>query len=119
QDTLPPSLRSAMLRCAVTLDVSRPPSEVFAFLDDISKPPRWLSRCTGIEQLSPGPKGVGTTLRYSYKDPARTGTMDGVVSAYERDRRLEMKYQDAMLDVEVAFRLEPSGSGTRLEHAVA
>lgn len=106
-----------MIRCEIRLDVARAPSEVFAFVDDVSKAPRWLSRCASIEQTSPPPKGVGSTLRYTYR--GGPGTMEGTVTAYQKDRDLAMRYQDRMFDVDVAFRFQPQGTGTTIEHSVA
>ena len=107
-----------MIRCEIGLDVARTPSDVFAFVDDTTKAPLWLSRCVGIEQTSPPPKRVGTALHYSYKEGGRAGTMVGAVTAYEKDRQLTMRYEDRMFDVEVGFRFEPTGSGTRIAHAI-
>ena len=107
-----------MIEYQVQVDVSRPPSEVFAFLDDVRQTPRWLERCTEIQQTTPGPKGVGTKLRYAYADRGRSGTMEGTVTEYEKDRRLAMRFIDPMLDVQVGFRVEPAGAGARIVHRV-
>ena len=103
-----------MIRCETTLDVPRPVSEVFAFVDDVGKAPQWLRQCVEIRQTSPPPKRVGTTLLYRYKEPGRTGQMDGVVTEYEKDARLVMKYTDKMFDLVVGFGFEPSAGGTKL-----
>jgi carbon monoxide dehydrogenase subunit G len=108
-----------MIRCEVGLDVARSPSEVFAFVDDVGQAPRWLSRCQSIEQTSPLPKRVGTTLRYTYKEGAGPGVMEGAVTAYEKDRTLAMHYDDRMFGVDVSFRFAPQGTGTHIDHAVA
>jgi carbon monoxide dehydrogenase subunit G len=107
-----------MIRCAVTLDVARPVGEVFAFVDDVRNAPRWLGRCAGLVQTSTGEKGVGTTLQYTFREGAGTGTMRGAVAEYERDRRLAMRFTDTMFDVGVSFAFEPLGTGTRIAHAV-
>ncbi len=107
-----------MIRCVVTLEVARPVSNVFAFVDDVGKAPQWLGRCVALQQTSSGPKRVGSTLRYQYKDTGRTGEMEGVVTEYEKDRRLGMKYSDKMMNVAVSFDFEAAGSGTRIHHAV-
>lgn len=107
-----------MIRVEKQIDVARPPAQVFAFLDDIQQTPKWLQRCTHIEQTTPGPKAVGTRLRYSYQDQGRSGTMEGVVSEYEKDRRLAMAFTDPMMDVRVGFRVEPAPGGSRIVHEV-
>jgi carbon monoxide dehydrogenase subunit G len=107
-----------MIRVHKEIDVARPPAEVFAFLDDIRQTPKWLTRCTNIEQTTSGPKAVGTKLRYSYQEQGRSGTMDGVVSEYEKDRRLAMAFTDPMMDVRVGFQVEPAAGGSRIVHEV-
>jgi carbon monoxide dehydrogenase subunit G len=107
-----------MVRCEVTLDVARPPSEVFAFVDDVSQCPRWLSRCAELTMTSPPPKRAGSTLYYRYKEGSPGGSMDGVVRAWEKDKRLEMEFKDKLFEVEIAFAFEPAGAGTRIHHTV-
>jgi len=107
-----------MIHCEIQLDVARPPAEVFAFVDDVSRAPQWLSRCAAIEQTSPPPKRVGSTLHYTYREGTGSGTMDGTVTAYDKDRRLTMHFIDRTFEVEVGFRFEPAGAGTRIAHAV-
>ena len=108
-----------MIRCEVRFEIARRPAEVFAFVDDVHNAPRWLSRCTGLQQTSAPPKGVGTTLRYFYKDPGgHTGEMAGVVTDYERDKRLAMRMTDRTLRVGIFFRFASKGSGTEIDHTV-
>jgi carbon monoxide dehydrogenase subunit G len=103
---------------AHTLSVSAPPAAIFAIVDDFSKTPQWLSRCTGIDKLDPGPNDVGTRLSYHYDDGRRSGTMDGQIVAREPDRHFAMKFTDRMMDVTVDFVAASDGVGTTLTHTV-
>jgi carbon monoxide dehydrogenase subunit G len=105
-------------RFSHTLSVSAPPAAVFAIVDDFSKTPQWLSRCTGIDKLSDGPNDVGTDLRYHYDDGRRRGTMDGQVIAREPDRHFAMKFSDKLMDVTVDFVAASDGVGTTLTHSI-
>ena len=108
-----------MIRCEVRFEIARRPAEVFAFVDDVHNASRWLGRCTDLQQTSAPPKGVGTTLRYFYKDPGgHTGEMAGVVTDYERDKRLAMRMTDRTLRVGIFFRFASKGTGTEIDHAV-
>jgi len=104
-----------MIRNEVTLQIAKPVGDVFAFVDDTSQAPRWLSRCVSIEQRSPDPKAIGTQLHYTHS----SGTMDGSVSAYEKDRRLGMSYTDPMFDVVVDFWFDGENGATTVRHATA
>jgi uncharacterized protein YndB with AHSA1/START domain len=68
--------------------------------------------------VSGGARSVGSKLRYRYKEGSREGEMDGEVTAYDKPKRLTMRYTDKMMRVDVAFELSPEGSGTRLVHHV-
>ncbi|MBM3679160.1 MAG: SRPBCC family protein [Actinobacteria bacterium] len=96
-----------------SVNVSRGPDHVFAILDDVSRTPEWLERCTRVERLGDGLNTVGTPLRYSYRDGGRSGTMDGEITVREPDRHLAMRYRDRMMDVTVDFVVEPRETGTR------
>src|SRR5215211_2067160 len=107
-----------MIDCSVEFDVQKPPSEVFALLDDFGSTPRWNSRCVEVKQITPGPHRQGDRLIYVYRDPGRQGQMDGVISIYEPSRVLQMQYQDRMMEVSVGFKLEPNGTGTHVRHQI-
>ena len=116
----PHTPETAMPHFAHTLSVSAPPSAIFSIVDDFSKTPQWLSRCTGIDKVSEGANDVGTQLKYHYNDGRRSGTMDGQVIAHEPDRHFAMKFTDKMMDVTVDFDMEPGPNAgqTRLTHTI-
>jgi carbon monoxide dehydrogenase subunit G len=103
---------------AHTIELPQSPDRVFAVLDDFGQTPKWLSRCTGIERLTPGPNATGTRVRYAYKEGGRSGTMDGEIAARAENERITMRYGDKMMDVSVDFHMVPSGAGTKLTHTI-
>ena len=107
-----------MPRFSHTLSVSASPDAIFAIVDDVSKTPQWLSRCTGIDKLDEGANDVGTRLTYHYDDGRRTGSMDGQIIAREPDRHFAMKFTDKMMDVTVDFVAASDGVGTTLTHSI-
>jgi len=108
-----------MIECTNEIDVAQPPDQVFAFIDAEDKAPRWLSQCVELTRTSAGEKEVGTTLRYVYKQPGRRGTMNGIVTAYERGKRLGMKYTDRMFEVAVGFDVAPTANGTHVTERIS
>src|SRR5947208_11000168 len=102
-----------------TIDLPQSPEKVFALLADVTQTPRWLARCTNIELLTPGPLAPGSKLRYSYKEPGRTGVMTGQLTHRLENRNLDFQYEDKLMRVGVHFALEPAApSGTRLTHSI-
>ena len=106
------------IRFAHTIEVPQAPAQVFGVLDDFSQTPKWLARCTGIEQLTPGDKTAGTKLRYGYREGGRSGTMEGEIVARSPSERITMHYGDKMMEVSVDFHLVPNGAGTKLTHTI-
>ncbi len=100
--------------------VDAPPAAIFAILDDVTRAPEWLKRCTQLDNLTGGPTAVGTKLKYHYKDGNRTGVMDGEVVAREQDRKLTNHFTDKMMEVTVDFDVEPgpTEAQTRLTHTI-
>ena len=103
-----------------TETVNASPAAVFAILDDVTRAPEWLKRCTRLDNVSGGPTEVGTRLRYHYKQGRRTGVMDGAVVAREQDRKLTNRFTDTMMDVTVDFDVAPGPSPqqTTLTHTI-
>jgi len=102
-----------------TLEVDAPPARVFEVIDDFKRTPQWLSRCTGLDEVAPGPHKVGDKLRYSYKQGRQSGTMDGQIVRRDPDRRLTLAFTDKTMDVTVDFATDPAdGERTSLTHEV-
>ncbi|MEO6774234.1 MAG: SRPBCC family protein [Kofleriaceae bacterium] len=101
-----------------TIEIAKPPAAVFAFLDDVARTPEWLSRCTKIEKLDPGPNGVGTRLRYDYLQGRRPGTMQGSIAAYAEPDHLAFRYSDRQFEVTIDFMLAATTAGTKLTEKV-
>ncbi|MEP6865801.1 MAG: SRPBCC family protein [Deltaproteobacteria bacterium] len=96
------------------VEILKPQATVFAVLDDVSRTPEWLSRCTKIEKLDPGPNAVGTKLRYDYLQGRKTGTMTGSIAAHAAPDHIAFRYNDKMFDVTIDFKLVAVAAGTKL-----
>jgi len=107
-----------MIEARATLEISKPPVEVFAFIDDLSKAPLWLESCIALRQSDDKPRLFGTPLHYEYRQGGRAGAMDGIVTAYEPGRHLAMRFADDTFEVGIEFHLNASDSGTLVGHVV-
>ena len=104
-----------MIHCEASVAISRLPTVVFAFVDDVTKAPQWLGMCQSLELVSPTPKRKGSELRYLYKEGRGTKEMVGTVTAHDPQGRLEMTLSDAMFEIAITFRVEPAAGGSRFE----
>lgn len=98
--------------------VQQDPETAFALVDDLARTPEWLERCTGIENLTPGPNAVGSRLRYTFREGGRVGTMEGVITARVPNQHLACRYDDKMMAVTVDFRMQRQGPGAQLVHTI-
>lgn len=107
-----------MIDSESSISISRPPVDVFAFADDPANAQLWLESAVAITQTSPGPRTVGTSLRYVYRQGGRDGEMTGAIAAREYGRLLQMRFADRMFDVAVGLRCDPRGTGTLVTHSI-
>jgi uncharacterized protein YndB with AHSA1/START domain len=107
-----------MIRFESSTQFPQPVAKLFAFVEDFRKAPSWLEGCVELKKVSPEVTGVGSRLYYVHDHGGRRGEMEGVVTAYEKDRKLEMTFQDATFQVDIAFRFAPEAGGTCMTHGV-
>jgi hypothetical protein len=95
--------------------IDRPPADVFRFVavDHVRNHPRWdpLMR---LEQLSPGPIGVGTVIRrrHTHGGAPVEGTME--ITEFEPDRLMATVIRDGPTELRGWMTIEPDGEGSIL-----
>ena len=101
-----------MVRIEFSVDIDRPPPEVFAYLTDAEKLPQW--QAGAIEAEWQGERAEGARVREVRKFLGRRMESELEVTAYEPDRRLGLKVLSGPVPFSVEQRLEPRNGGTRL-----
>ena len=107
-----------MIRAESSIEIARPPSQVFAWVCDLQHAPAWLEACVELSLVQPG-WSRGAELRYVFREGRAEGRMSGVVSEYDPGRRLVMDFEDPRFGVSVSLDFAPAGTGTRVTHAIA
>jgi carbon monoxide dehydrogenase subunit G len=107
-----------MIRAESSIEIDRPPSQVFAWVCDLQHAPEWLEACKELALVKPG-WARGAELRYVFREGKGEGRMSGVVSEYDAFRRLVMDFMDPRFGVSVSLDFAPAGTGTRVTHAIA
>jgi uncharacterized protein YndB with AHSA1/START domain len=102
-----------LISFAFSLGVARPPGAVFAYLTDPAKLPEWQGTAE-VEQLTEGPVREGTRFREIHERMGRRIESVTEVSAYEPDRRFDVRIVEGPVPVDGRWDLEPAGAGTRL-----
>jgi uncharacterized protein YndB with AHSA1/START domain len=96
-----------------TVEIARPPADVFAFLADGTNGPRWRSGV--IDVAHKAGEGKGAVYTQGVKGPfGRRVPADYELTAYEPDRRIAFRAIAGPVRPEGSYELEPTGGGTRL-----
>ena len=96
-----------------TVQIARPPADVFAFLADGSTNMQWRSGVTDI-RLKSG-QGQGAIYEQGVKGPfGRRVPADYEITAYEPNRLIGFRAIVGPVRPEGSYELEPTDGGTRL-----
>lgn len=106
-----------MLRVELTIEVSRPPEEVFGYLTDVEQLPRWQKSL--LEARADGPFRQGTRIVEQRSLLGHKGETELEVTAFEPARRLTLETLRGPVELAVDHRLEPSGDGGTSLHVTA
>jgi uncharacterized protein YndB with AHSA1/START domain len=96
-----------------TIEIARPPEEVFAFLADGTTGRRWRAGVLDVAHKSG--EGVGTIYEQGVKGPfGRRVPADYEITSYEPGRRLAFRAIAGPVRPEGSYELEPTDRGTRV-----
>ena len=96
-----------------SVTVTRPASEVFAYVADGEKCPQWRPGVLDIKRISGN--GIGTKYSQGVKGPmGRRIAADYEVTVFEPDRRLDFQTTTGPARPHGRYDLEPVDGGTRL-----
>ena len=96
------------------ITIARPPEDVFDYVADERNEPRFNPQMLSVEQLTPGPIGLGTRFRAEVTSRGRPLEMIIQYTAYERPRRLASATRMAAMDIRGALTFDPVPEGTRM-----
>ena len=101
------------MHLANSVNIRRPPSEVFAFLVDPANIPKWNYAIDSARQVSPGPVGIGTRIQQKRSVP-RPATVELVITELVPDRRMVLEGDIGPLSGTLIYQIERVPEGTRL-----
>ena len=94
--------------------IARPPEAVFDFVADERNEPRFNPQMLSIEQLTPGPIGLGTRFRAKVASRGRLVKIVIEFTAFERPRRLASATRMSGMDIRGTLTFDPVPEGTRM-----
>lgn len=96
-----------------TVEIARPPADVFAFLADGTNDRQWRTGVLDVSRRSG--EGQGAIYEQGVKGPfGRRIPADYEITAYEPDRRIAFRAIAGPVRPEGSYVLEPAGDGTRV-----
>jgi carbon monoxide dehydrogenase subunit G len=102
------------VRAELTIEISRTPEDVFAYLTDVSNLPAWQSGVHSAQIEDAGDPRVGARIRESRHMLGRELDTTLEITEYDEPRLFSLRALDSPVPFIVRHELEPSGGGTRL-----
>lgn len=96
----------------LTIDIGRPPTEVFALIAEPRNMPRWYDAVDDITQTTEGHGGIGARYRVTRSLPSGQTTNDVEVTEHEINRRVTLESRDGPTPFRYRYELRPSRVGT-------
>ena len=105
-----------MASFAHTVEISQPPADVFPWLLEDDKVPKWTGNLQRYEQL--GALGPGSRVRQVLEVSGRTIDVDMEITAYEPPTAAQTRFSTNGIEVVSSYALEAGGAGTRLTQSI-
>ena len=107
-----------MWKNEVSIDIAAVPEKVFRYLADFSRHAEWSMSVAQIEQVTPGPPGVGTEFKASETLPQELTTF-ARITALEPPTRIAWESTDHhVFRTNWEFEIRPNADGTHLTQRV-
>ena len=97
-----------------TVNVPKPPAEVFPWLLEEDKVPQWTGRLQKYEVLGNGTLGAGTKIRQVLTISGQPFDLEIEVTRHEPPGFAESRFSTNGMDVVTTYALGESGGGTEL-----
>jgi carbon monoxide dehydrogenase subunit G len=101
-----------------TVEIARPPAEVFPWLLEVDKVPRWTGHLETYERLDDGALGRGSRVRQVLDVSGRRIDVELEITSYDPPSAAETRFSTNGIEVVNAYALEAAGAGTRLTQSV-
>lgn len=99
---------------ARSIDIQRPVEAVFAYVADLRNVPQWVGATKGTHVTPEGPPIVGTKVTQVVSFLGVKLEVTGEITALEPNRSFSFKERSGPAALEVTYRFEAAGAGTRL-----
>jgi uncharacterized protein YndB with AHSA1/START domain len=103
-----------MAPISTSVEISRRPEDVFAYITDVSRHPEWQEGLVSATREDEGPIRVGSRAVHRRKLALGTVTTTSEITALDPPRLLSFRGLDGPIRAEGSQRVEPAGEGSRV-----
>jgi uncharacterized membrane protein len=96
-----------------SIEINRPPTEVFAYLDDLERHGEWQTSIIEAHRETEGPTRVGTQAREKRKVPGRTMEILYEITAHDPPNRSSFRTLNGPIRPVGTVTVESIGDGSR------
>lgn len=100
-----------------TIEIGRPPEEVFAYVSDFARHPEWQPQLVAATVETDGPTDVGTRVKQTRHVGRGTRTFTLEVTEHDRPQRVAFRGIDGPVRPQGRLTLEPIDGGTRTRYS--
>ena len=104
------------MRIDLMIDVKNDVETVFSWVASPEKAMTWMTSVAGGEIIDRKPGVVGTTFRERVEDAEGGVDMEGIITAFEPNRRIGFHLESRVNRVDVDYRVQAIDGGTRLSY---
>lgn len=104
------------MRMQRQVQLDAPMERVFPLLSEPEQMKRWMPELVEVTHVSGEVNQPGYRFKQKLKEGGRVGTYDGEILAFESPQHVAVRIYNDMFEVRVDYRLQPEGSGTRLDY---
>ena len=101
-----------------TVEIARPPAEVFPWLLEADKVPRWTSALESYKPVTAGPPAVGSRFRQALDVKGRRITVELEITRLDPPRGAESRFSEHGFNVVTTYALAEVPAGTRLTQRI-
>jgi carbon monoxide dehydrogenase subunit G len=107
------------MRCESTVTVAKPPAEVFPWLIDADKAPRWMTGVVVYEQLDPGPLRVGSRIREELTVSGHQLRFEMRVAELDAPRRAVLRFAGSGFEAANEYTVAEADGGSRVTWVIS
>jgi carbon monoxide dehydrogenase subunit G len=107
------------MRCESTVTVDKPPAEVFPWLLDADKVPRWMTGLEVYDPLDPGPLRVGSRIRQELSVSGNQLRFEMRVAELDPPRRAVLRFEGSGFKAANDYSVRDAGGDSRVTWVIS